>query len=68
MTKLKELIEQLKKKKQEAVDEFTCEDLAHDDNTALDVELTFGDIDQIVEIISAFIDASEDDEDWDEDE
>lgn len=64
---VKELVEFLKKKKQEAVDDFTCEDLAFDDDTILNVELSLGEIDQIVEILSAFADAAED-EDWDEDD
>lgn len=62
---LKDLVGFLRTKKNEVVDELTCEDLAWDDDTTLSVELSIGELDQIVEILSAYADAVED-EDWEE--
>ena len=63
---LPKLIDFLNVKKKEVIDEFVCEDLTYDDDTVLSVELTFGEFDQILEIITAYNDATED-EDFDED-
>lgn len=62
-----DIVEFLKNEKNKIVDELTCEDLAWDDDTVLNVELSIGEVDQIVEILSAYADAVED-EDWDSDE
>lgn len=64
---MENLINFLKNKKNEAIDDFTCEDLAWDDDTVINVELSFGEIDQAVEILSAFADVSEDD-DWEDED
>ena len=62
-----DIVEFLKNEKNKIVDELICEDLAWDDDTVPNVELSIGEVDQIVEILSAYADAVED-EDWDSDE
>lgn len=61
------LIEFLAKAKKDAIVEHTCEDLAYDDDTVIQVELSFEEVDEIVEILSAYYDAVEDEE-WDDEE
>lgn len=62
---LQGIVEFLKDKKKELEKEFEAEDLPFDDDTILNVELSLGEISQIIEILSAYADASED-EDWEE--
>ena len=64
---LPDIIEFLLNEKNKVADELISDELSFDDETVVNVELSFGDIDQIVEILSSFNDATED-EDWEDDE